>query len=124
MWIQSLKNGLNHNKSSDLIRKSEDWTGTSIIRAREQCSFNFFYTHGRRLFYLFTRENNRTFHELVVTTMSLLHCKEISICVFPEKELRGFSPNFYIHVSVSDLYISTIGPPIFLKQNMQTDRGL
>jgi hypothetical protein len=25
--------------------------------------------------------------------------------IFPEKELRGQSPNSYIHVSVSDLYI-------------------
>jgi hypothetical protein len=33
-----------------------------------------------------------------------LHCKLISIYVFPEiKELRGLSPNFHIHVSVSDL---------------------
>ncbi len=29
-----------------------------------------------------------------------LHCKKISIYVFPEKELRGLSPNFHIHVSV------------------------
>jgi hypothetical protein len=36
-----------------------------------------------------------------------LHCKEISIYVFPEKELRGLSLNFHIYVSVSDLYIST-----------------
>jgi hypothetical protein len=43
--------------------------------------------------------------------------------VFPEKELRGLSPNFHIHVSVSDLYIPVVGPPIFLQQNMQTDRG-
>ncbi len=28
--------------------------------------------------------------------------------LFPEKELRGHSPNFHIHVSVSDLYIPTI----------------
>jgi hypothetical protein len=27
--------------------------------------------------------------------------------VFPEKNLRGLSPNFRIHVSVSDLYIPT-----------------
>jgi hypothetical protein len=27
-------------------------------------------------------------------------------------KLRGLVPNSYIHVSVSDLYISTIGPPI------------
>ncbi len=25
--------------------------------------------------------------------------------LFPEKELRGHSPNFHIHVSVSDLYV-------------------
>jgi hypothetical protein len=31
------------------------------------------------------------------------HCKEISIYVFLEKELRGLSPNFQIHVSVIDL---------------------
>jgi hypothetical protein len=43
----------------------------------------------------------------------LLHRKEISISVFPEKELRGLSPIFHIYVSVSDLYIPTIGPPIF-----------
>jgi hypothetical protein len=39
-----------------------------------------------------------------------LHCKEISIYVFPEKEA-----NFHIRVSVSDLYIPKIGPPIFLQ---------
>ena len=33
-------------------------------------------------------------------------------------ELRGLSPNFYIHVSVSDLYIPRIGPHIFPQQNM------
>ncbi len=41
-----------------------------------------------------------------------LHCKEISIYVFPEKERRGLSPNFHIHVAVSDLYNPTIGPYI------------
>jgi hypothetical protein len=41
-----------------------------------------------------------------------------------EKELRGLSPNFHIHVSVSDLYIPTIGLPIILLQeNMWTDSG-
>jgi hypothetical protein len=34
--------------------------------------------------------------------------------IFPEKELRGLSPNFHIHVSVSDLYIPRIGLPILL----------
>ncbi len=43
--------------------------------------------------------------------------------IFPEKELRRLSPNFHIHVSVSDLYISTIGLPILLQENMWTDPG-
>ncbi len=44
-----------------------------------------------------------------------LHCKEIWIYAFPEKELRGLSSYFLIHVSVHDLYIPTIGPHIFLQ---------
>ena len=36
--------------------------------------------------------------------------------IFPEKEYRGLSPNFHIHVPVSELSIPTIG-------NMQTDPG-
>ncbi len=36
------------------------------------------------------------------------HCNENPIYVFPEKEMRGLSPNFHIHVSVRDLYISRI----------------
>ncbi len=47
----------------------------------------------------------------------MLHCKENSINVLPEKKLRGLSPNFHIHVSVSDLYIPAIGPPFFFQQN-------
>ncbi len=42
------------------------------------------------------------------------HCDENLGYVFPEKELRGFSPNIHIHVSVSDLYIPRIGPHIYL----------
>ncbi len=47
-------------------------------------------------------------------TSDTAHCKENSIYVLKEKKLRSLSPNSYIHVSVSDLYIPTIGPPIFL----------
>ncbi len=43
--------------------------------------------------------------------------------VFPERELRGLITNFYIHISVSDLYIPTIGPPIFLQPSRQADFG-
>jgi hypothetical protein len=48
--------------------------------------------------------------------------QDISIDVFPEKELRGLSTNFHTCVSVGDLCISTIGQLIFLQQNRQTDR--
>jgi hypothetical protein len=54
---------------------------------------------------------------------SYSHCKENPIYVFLFWELRGLSPNFYIHVSVSDLYIPRIGPHISLQQNRQTDPG-
>ncbi len=60
---------------------------------------------------------------LAVSVVPAVHCNENSIYVFPENELRGFSPNFHIHVFVSVLYIPRIGPHIFLQQNRQTDRG-
>ncbi len=49
-----------------------------------------------------------------------LHYKEDPIYVFPEIKLHTLVPNFHIHVSVSDLYIPTIGPPVFLQQNRRT----
>jgi hypothetical protein len=36
--------------------------------------------------------------------------------IFPEKEYRGLSPNFHIHVSVSELYFSTMGLPFLLEE--------
>jgi hypothetical protein len=42
-----------------------------------------------------------------------MHCtenSENSKQIFPDMKLRGLVPNFYIHVSASDLYIPTIGP--------------
>ncbi len=51
------------------------------------------------------------------------HYTENSKQIVPEKELRGLSPNSYIHVSVTDLYISTIGMHILLQVNRWTDRG-
>jgi hypothetical protein len=46
------------------------------------------------------------------------HNTENSKQIFPGKELRGYSPNSYIHVSVSDLYIhSLISLPIMLQEN-------
>ncbi len=44
--------------------------------------------------------------------------------IFPEKELRGLSPYFNIHVSVRYLYIPRIDLPILLQENMWTDPGI
>jgi hypothetical protein len=49
---------------------------------------------------------------------------EISKQIFPEKEYRGLSPNFYIHAFVSDLYIPTIGLPILLEEICRPILGL
>jgi hypothetical protein len=51
------------------------------------------------------------------------HCSENRIYVFLEKELHGISPNSYIHVHMSDLYIPRIDPHIWLQQNRQSDPG-
>ncbi len=50
---------------------------------------------------------------LAVKTLikEIMHCKKDPIYVFPEIILRGLGLNFYIHISVSDLYIPTIGLP-------------
>ncbi len=51
------------------------------------------------------------------------HNPENSKQTFPEKELRSLSPNSYIHVSVSHLYIPRVGPHTWLQQNRQKDPG-
>ncbi len=51
-----------------------------------------------------------------------VHCNKNPIYVFLFWELRGLSPNFYVHVSVSDLY-SQDRSSYFLQQNRQIDRG-
>jgi hypothetical protein len=49
---------------------------------------------------------------------------EISKQIFPEKEYRGLSPNFHIHMSVSDLYIPTISMPFLLEEICRPILGL
>ncbi len=56
-------------------------------------------------------------------TLLQRHNTENSKQIFPEKELRDLSHNYYIHVSVSDLYITTIGLPFLLQENMWTAPG-
>jgi hypothetical protein len=53
----------------------------------------------------------------------MLLCIKNPIYVFPEMKLRGLVPNSNVHVSVSNLYIPRISPPILLQQNRQTDSG-
>jgi hypothetical protein len=43
--------------------------------------------------------------------------------LFPKQNYNVQSPNFHLHVSVSDLYIPRIGLLILLQPNMQTDPG-
>jgi hypothetical protein len=49
---------------------------------------------------------------------------EFSKQIFPEKEYRGLGPNFHIHASVSDLYISKIGLHILLEEICRPILGL
>jgi hypothetical protein len=58
-----------------------------------------------------------------VVLLDGVHCNQNPSYVILFWELRGLSPNFYIHVSVSDLYIPRISPHIWLQQNRQTDPG-
>jgi hypothetical protein len=51
-------------------------------------------------------------------TANHAHNTENSNQIFPEKELHDNSPNFHIHVYVSDLYIPTID---LLRENMWSD---
>ncbi len=44
--------------------------------------------------------------------VTMLHCNGNSVYIFLFWELRGLSPNFHTHVSVSDLYVPRICPHI------------
>jgi hypothetical protein len=59
-------------------------------------------------------------------TKVFIHCKDtIPKCEtnIPRKGIASLSPNFHIHVSVSDLHISTIGLPFLLEGNTWTNLG-
>ncbi len=43
--------------------------------------------------------------------------------LFPEEDLLCLSPNFHIHVSVSDVYILMMDLTILLEENVWTDSG-
>jgi hypothetical protein len=50
--------------------------------------------------------------DIVLSQIQCPHCNENPIYIFLFWELRGLSPNFHIHLSVSNLYIPRIGPHI------------
>ncbi len=62
------------------------------------------------------------FKLLLPYTAKILY-PEIGKKIFPERKLRGLNPNFYIHISVSNLYIPAIGLPIWLQKNRWIDPG-
>ncbi len=43
--------------------------------------------------------------------------------LFPKQNYNVLSPSSYTHIFVRDLYISMIGLPILLQENMWTDPG-
>jgi hypothetical protein len=52
-----------------------------------------------------------------------IHCNEDPIYVFLFWEMRGLSPNFHIHVSVSDFLYSQDWSTYSLQQRRQIDHG-
>jgi hypothetical protein len=60
---------------------------------------------------------NRTVESLLYKPTLQRHNTESSKQIFPDKELRGLSPNFDIHVFVSDLFIQTTSLPNLLQEN-------
>jgi hypothetical protein len=53
-------------------------------------------------------QRNQELREVRTLDMPAVHCTENSKHIFPEMKLSGLVPNFYIHVSGSNLYIPNI----------------
>jgi hypothetical protein len=60
---------------------------------------------------------------LTLSSLMAVAVAAVYSIVFLFWELRGLRPDFRINVSVSDLYITRIGPHNSLQQNRQTDPG-
>ncbi len=57
------------------------------------------------------KEKERTGKRVRLHTLQRQNAENLKQ-IFPEKEYRGLSPNFHIPVSVSELYIPTMGLPM------------
>jgi hypothetical protein len=77
-------------------------------------------------YHLIVRESQSEVHRTHVrNTAYLIHTaktqyRKIWNRYSQKKKLRGYSPNIYIHVSMSDLYIPLISQPILLQENRWT----
>ncbi len=63
------------------------------------------------------------FHHTEATWERSIHCKEYPSYVFLFWELSGLSPNFHIHVYVSDLYVPGICPHMYFPAEEYADRS-
>ncbi len=63
-------------------------------------------------------------HHVVILQLTTLQSNNTENLkqIFTGKQLLGYSPNSYIHVSVSELYIPLIGLPILLQNNRWAER--
>jgi hypothetical protein len=81
-------------------------------------------------YHLIVRESQSEVHRntLVEHSISNTHCKDtipkIRKRYSQKKKLRGYSPNSYIHVSMSDSFIPLIGQPVLLQENRWTGSGI
>ena len=64
------------------------------------------------------------YSHLEKTAFLSMHCNGNSFYIFLFWELRGLSPNFHIHVSVSNLYIPRICPHISSSRKGRTFVGI
>jgi hypothetical protein len=63
----------------------------------------------------------KTHKRLNFTQPACMHFRKIGgHSLFPKQNVNVLSPNFHIHVSVSDIYIPRIGLPILLQPNRET----
>ncbi len=83
---------------------------SSVYRNRHRCQDGF----GQK----------KAIYNSLTIARDMVHCKGNSVYMFLFWELRGLSPNFYIHVSVSDLYIPRIGPHISSSRNGSSILGI
>ncbi len=67
-----------------------------------------------------TKKDLQLIYQVPTTTLTLQ--RKSHLCIHRNGIVQTQS-HVHIHVSVSDLYLSMIGPHIFLQQNRQTDHG-